>query len=245
MFCQIAEGLDEQTWMFHLRRRDYSRWFRKAIRDEYLAQQTERIELREISHGSRAVISFESWSARATPCRSRRVSPRQAEIYHWSLHAIRPGFRRPAFGAPHRSRRRRSYRASLAARCSRRRPCRYGCKQLRSATNTLLPWAGSGAQFHIRQTPAGGTLRSGVSRTTCKRPRSPAAIERLAERAQWQRLAVMCAEAVPWRCHRSLIADALVTRGIRVEEIISATRTQPHAMTSFARVEGTTVTYPG
>jgi len=46
MFCQIAEGLDEQTWMFHLRRRDYSRWFRKAIRDEYLAQQAERIELR-------------------------------------------------------------------------------------------------------------------------------------------------------------------------------------------------------
>ncbi len=72
-----------------------------------------------------------------------------------------------------------------------------------------------------------------------------AAIENLAERAQQQRLAVMCAEAVPWRCHRSLIADALVTRGIRVEEIISATRTQTHAMTSFARVEGTTVTYPG
>jgi uncharacterized protein (DUF488 family) len=72
-----------------------------------------------------------------------------------------------------------------------------------------------------------------------------AAIESLAERAQRQRLAVMCAEAVPWRCHRSLIADALATRGIRVEEIISATRTQTHAMTSFARVEGTTVTYPG
>jgi uncharacterized protein (DUF488 family) len=72
-----------------------------------------------------------------------------------------------------------------------------------------------------------------------------AAIESLAERAQRQRLAVMCAEAVPWRCHRSLIADALVTRGIRVEEIISATRTQTHAMTSFARVEGTTITYPG
>ncbi len=46
MFCQIAEGIDEQTWTFHLRRRDYSRWFREAIRDEYLAQQTERIELR-------------------------------------------------------------------------------------------------------------------------------------------------------------------------------------------------------
>ena len=72
-----------------------------------------------------------------------------------------------------------------------------------------------------------------------------AAIENLAHRAQRQRIAVMCAEAVPWRCHRSLIADALVTRGIRVEEIMSPTRTQTHAMTSFARVEGTTVTYPG
>jgi len=46
IFSQIAEGLDEGTWMFHLRRNDYSRWFRGAIRDEYLAQQTERIELR-------------------------------------------------------------------------------------------------------------------------------------------------------------------------------------------------------
>jgi uncharacterized protein (DUF488 family) len=72
-----------------------------------------------------------------------------------------------------------------------------------------------------------------------------AAIASLAERAQRQRLAVMCAEAVPWRCHRSLIADALLARGIRVEEIISPTRTQPHGMTSFARVEGVTVTYPG
>jgi uncharacterized protein (DUF488 family) len=72
-----------------------------------------------------------------------------------------------------------------------------------------------------------------------------AAIERLAERARRTRLAVMCAEAVPWRCHRSLIADALVARGIPVEEIISTTRTQPHVMTSFAHVEGTAVTYPG
>lgn len=72
-----------------------------------------------------------------------------------------------------------------------------------------------------------------------------AAIETLAERAKSQCLAVMCAEAVPWRCHRSLIADALLIRGVRVEEIISSTRTQAHAMTSFARVEGTTITYPG
>jgi len=72
-----------------------------------------------------------------------------------------------------------------------------------------------------------------------------AAIASLAEQAYRQRLAVMCAEAVPWRCHRSLIADALVARGIPVEEIISTTRTQSHAMTSFSRVDGTTVTYPG
>ena len=71
-----------------------------------------------------------------------------------------------------------------------------------------------------------------------------AAIEGLAETARRKRLAVMCAEAVPWRCHRSLIADALIARGLSVEEIISTNRTQSHQMTSFARVAGTTVTYP-
>jgi HAD superfamily hydrolase (TIGR01484 family) len=44
IFCQIAEGIDEQTWLFHLRRHDYSRWFREAVKDDYLAEQTERIE---------------------------------------------------------------------------------------------------------------------------------------------------------------------------------------------------------
>ena len=60
-----------------------------------------------------------------------------------------------------------------------------------------------------------------------------------------ERVAIMCAEAVPWRCHRSLIADALTARGIPVTHILSAGRTQPHTMTSFAHVEGTQVTYPG
>jgi len=57
--------------------------------------------------------------------------------------------------------------------------------------------------------------------------------------------AIMCAEAVPWRCHRSLIADALLARGIPVMEILSATKSQPHATTPFAKVEGQQVTYPG
>lgn len=62
--------------------------------------------------------------------------------------------------------------------------------------------------------------------------------------AKQERVAVMCAEAVPWRCHRSLIADALAVRGIRVEEIVSETRSQEHALTKFAKVDGTAITYP-
>ena len=56
--------------------------------------------------------------------------------------------------------------------------------------------------------------------------------------------AIMCAEAVPWRCHRSLIADALVIRGIEALEIVSTTRTTPHKLTSFARFDGIRLTYP-
>jgi uncharacterized protein (DUF488 family) len=57
-------------------------------------------------------------------------------------------------------------------------------------------------------------------------------------------VALMCAEAVPWRCHRSLIADALTIRGVAVREIRSATRTALHKLTPFARVDGLRITYP-
>jgi uncharacterized protein (DUF488 family) len=56
---------------------------------------------------------------------------------------------------------------------------------------------------------------------------------------------IMCAEAVPWRCHRSLIGDALAARGIAVEHILSATSRKKHTYTPFAVVEGECVTYPG
>jgi len=56
--------------------------------------------------------------------------------------------------------------------------------------------------------------------------------------------AVMCAEAVPWRCHRSLIGDALTARGIPVVDILAEAHSQPHKLTPFASVEGTRVTYP-
>ena len=46
VFSQLAEGIDEDTWLFHLQRGDYSRWFRDAVKDPYLADQTERIEQR-------------------------------------------------------------------------------------------------------------------------------------------------------------------------------------------------------
>lgn len=63
--------------------------------------------------------------------------------------------------------------------------------------------------------------------------------------ASGRRVAVMCAEAQWWRCHRRLIADALVARGIEVRHIMSPTRAQPHELTSFARIDGNDVTYPG
>jgi uncharacterized protein (DUF488 family) len=70
-------------------------------------------------------------------------------------------------------------------------------------------------------------------------------LEKLIGLASEAPTAIMCAEAVPWRCHRSLIADALVARGIGVQEILSATKAQPHALPPFARVEAAEVTYPG
>jgi uncharacterized protein (DUF488 family) len=75
-------------------------------------------------------------------------------------------------------------------------------------------------------------------------PEFTAGLDALIERARGNVLAVMCAEAVPWRCHRSLIADALVVRDIEVRHITSETRAAPHQLTPFAHVDGTRITYP-
>ena len=71
-----------------------------------------------------------------------------------------------------------------------------------------------------------------------------AALAQLIEIANGERTVIMCAESVPWRCHRSLIADALTARGIPVEHIMSATRRTPHSLTPFAKIEDERVTYP-
>lgn len=70
------------------------------------------------------------------------------------------------------------------------------------------------------------------------------AIERLEELARQKTSAIMCAEAVPWRCHRSLVGDALVARGTKVLHVMSATKVITHEITRFAHVDGVNVTYP-
>ncbi len=71
------------------------------------------------------------------------------------------------------------------------------------------------------------------------------ALDELIRMSSQDRLVLMCAEAVPWRCHRSLVADALLVRGVQAEEIVSATRCQVHTLTPFAQVTGTKITYAG
>jgi uncharacterized protein (DUF488 family) len=70
------------------------------------------------------------------------------------------------------------------------------------------------------------------------------ALARVIDLARGRPTALMCAESVPWRCHRSLVADALSIRGICVLEIVGPAKPKEHALTPFARVRGTEITYP-
>ena len=69
-------------------------------------------------------------------------------------------------------------------------------------------------------------------------------VETLMQLATAKLTAIMCAEAVPWRCHRSLIGDALLVRGVNVQDIMSATSARSHEMTPFAEVNGLEISYP-
>ena len=75
-------------------------------------------------------------------------------------------------------------------------------------------------------------------------PEFEAHLRTLLERAHRQCLALMCAEAVPWRCHRSLIADALTLRGIQVEHILTLSHRRAHVLTPWAQANGKHLTYP-
>lgn len=76
-------------------------------------------------------------------------------------------------------------------------------------------------------------------------PEFDAAIDELIDISRERVTAIMCAEAVPWRCHRSLVADALVARGIVVQHLMSETKASIHSLRDFARVDGVRVSYPG
>lgn len=75
-------------------------------------------------------------------------------------------------------------------------------------------------------------------------PAFRAALDGLIEAAGRDRTAIMCSEALPWRCHRRLIADALLVRGWAVRDIIGPGKVGPHLLTPFARVSGDRLTYP-
>jgi len=115
------------------------------------------------------------------------------------------------------------------------------------------------ARIHYRHMPGLGGLRRARRHSTnmawqnasfrgyadyMQTPAFKRNLNRCIELAKLERAVLMCAEAVPWRCHRSLIADALVARGIAAAEITSGVRTRPHSLTPWAQVTGTRVTYP-
>ncbi len=75
-------------------------------------------------------------------------------------------------------------------------------------------------------------------------PEFAGALEKLIDLAKEKPTAILCAEAVPWRCHRCLIGDALLVRGFKVQNIFGPTHLKPHTLTPMAKVRGTQVTYP-
>lgn len=109
------------------------------------------------------------------------------------------------------------------------------------------PMPALGGLRHARRDSPNGGWRNASFRGYADHMQTPefaAGLDALIRMAGRGRVAIMCAEAVPWRCHRSLVGDALLARGVGVIEILSERNCRPHRLTSFARVEGTRVTYP-
>jgi hypothetical protein len=104
-------------------------------------------------------------------------------------------------------------------------------------------WAVCGTRARILITPAGETRFRGFAdyMQTEEFRDALAALIRMSRR---RRVGIMCAEAVPWRCHRSLVADALSVRGVPVVEILSESNYRMHQLTPFAQVEDLRITYP-
>ena len=110
---------------------------------------------------------------------------------------------------------------------------------------THLP--GLGGLRHARADSPNGAWRNASFRGYADYTQTPEFAENVqfvAGLARTQRCALMCAEAVPWRCHRALIADALVVRGTRVEDIIGPRGRSVHKLTPWSRVDGLRIIYP-
>lgn len=104
-----------------------------------------------------------------------------------------------------------------------------------------------GGLRHTDQHSVNGAWRNASFRGFADYMQTPSfasGIQELIDLGGREPVAIMCAEAVPWRCHRSLIGDALLVRGIRVLDIMSETDARPHTITRFARVEGLRISYP-
>ncbi len=107
--------------------------------------------------------------------------------------------------------------------------------------------AGLGGLRHAKRDSLNGGWRNASFRGYADYMQTPEfkqSLDEMVQLANRERIVLMCAEAVPWRCHRSLIADALLSRGIRVEDIMSLARRQLHVLTPFAKIRGSTITYP-
>ncbi|MGH8685870.1 MAG: DUF488 family protein [Nitrosospira sp.] len=110
---------------------------------------------------------------------------------------------------------------------------------------THLP--GLGGLRHAHKDSINGGWRNASFRGYADYMQTPefaANAQEVMELAAYERCALMCAEAVPWRCHRSLIADALTLRGVRVEDIINNRGRRLHLMTPWARADGLKISYP-
>lgn len=110
-----------------------------------------------------------------------------------------------------------------------------------------VPMPALGGLRHARKDSPNAGWRNASFRGFADYMQTPAfaeALEELMRLGREKRAAIMCAEAVPWRCHRSLVADALNVHGVPAVEILSPTSHRMHKLTPFARTEGMRITYP-
>jgi uncharacterized protein (DUF488 family) len=120
-------------------------------------------------------------------------------------------------------------------------------RSLAAANITYVPMPGLGGLRHARKDSPNSGWRNKSFRGYADYMQTPAfatALDVLMQMGRQKRVAIMCAEAVPWRCHRSLVADALKVHDVPAVEILSPSSHRMHKLTPFAQVEGTSIVYP-